>query len=107
MLQLARHGLGMERVMGIEPIGDSRPINMLVVSGEASAIQVRDFATRGALSGNLWQLTGMPSKVTAPRADREPFLLQAHGTVELGKIPIERAQWQVSDLSRALQHEAV
>ncbi len=52
--QLAEHRLGMERVMGIEPIRDSRQINMLVVSGEASAIHMREFAARGALSGNLW-----------------------------------------------------
>ena len=93
--------------MGIEPIGDSRQINMLVVSGEASAIQVREFAARGAARGNVGQLPGMPPKVTDPPTDREHFLLQAHGTVELGKFPIERAQWQVSDLSRALEHEAV
>ena len=68
---------------------------------------MRDFAARGAARGNVGQLPRMPSKVAGPRTDREQFLLQAHGTVELGKIPIERAQWQVSDLSRAFQHEAV
>jgi hypothetical protein len=47
--QLAEHRLGMERVMGIEPIDFSRRINTLDASGHVSAIQVRDFALRGAL----------------------------------------------------------
>ena len=93
--------------MGIEPISGLRQINTLGAIGQASAIQVRDFGVRGALSGNLWQLTGAALKVTGPPTDREHCLLQAHGTVELGKIPIERTQWQMPDLSRDLQHEAV
>ncbi len=56
--QLAWRCLRMERVMGIEPIGDSRQISWLAPFGEASAIQVRDIALCGVLSGHLWQLMG-------------------------------------------------
>jgi len=44
--------------MGIEPTGDSGQISSLALMREASAIQVREFAVRGAPSGNLRQLTG-------------------------------------------------
>jgi hypothetical protein len=47
--QLAGHCLGMERVMGIEPIGDSLQISKLTQFREPSAIQVRAVAVRGAL----------------------------------------------------------
>jgi hypothetical protein len=47
--------LGVERVMGIEPIWDFRQINMLAASAQASAIQVRDFTALGALPGNVRQ----------------------------------------------------
>ena len=47
--QLVRHCLGMERVMGIEPIGCHRMSNTLDDSGPTSAIQVRHFWVRGAL----------------------------------------------------------
>jgi hypothetical protein len=39
----------MERVMGIEPMDDSKKINILEQPREASAIQVRDLAVRGAV----------------------------------------------------------
>ena len=39
----------MERVMGIEPIGSYMQVNDLGESVMPSAIEVRDFAVRGAL----------------------------------------------------------
>ena len=56
--QLAWRRVGMERVMGIEPISESRQISILAPIRGASAIQVRDFGACGAPSGNPWQLTG-------------------------------------------------
>jgi len=99
--------LGMERVMGIEPIVRSRKINAFDVSGQASAIQVRDFEVRGAVSGNLWQLTATAPKDPRPTTDLEYSLLQAHGIIELRELSIERTEWQIPDLPRDLQHEAV
>ena len=52
--------MGMERVMGMEPISGLREVNTLGTIGQASAIQVRDFAVCGALRGNLWQSWGTP-----------------------------------------------
>ena len=43
--------------MGIEPMGDSGQISSLALFRQASAIQVRDFRVRGALRGNVRQLT--------------------------------------------------
>ncbi len=93
--------------MGIEPMGDSRQISVLAPIREASAIQVREFVVRGAPSGNLRQLTGTAQNDLSPPTDQEYSLLQTQGVIELREIPIERAKWQIPDLSRALQHEAV
>lgn len=41
--------LGMGRVMGIELMDDSEKLNILEQLREASAIQVRNFAVRGAV----------------------------------------------------------
>ena len=46
--QLAWRRVEMERVMGIEPMGDSGQISSLDLFREASAIQVRDFGVREA-----------------------------------------------------------
>ena len=87
--------------MGVEPMDDSKKINILEQLREASAIQVRDFAVRGALSGIMWQLTGTPPN------DRGYALLQTHGVIELRELPIESTEWHIPDLSRDLQYEAV
>ena len=55
--------LGMERGMEIEPMADCRQIVSLAVFGKASAIQGREFAPRGALSGEALQLTRTRHKI--------------------------------------------
>ena len=42
-----------------------------------------------------------------PPADGTYLLPQAHSVVEPREFPIERAEWQMSCLSRDFQHEAV
>ena len=93
--------------MGIEPMNDCRQVSSLTQFREASAIQVRDCAVRGALSGNLWQLTGTPPNDLGPPTDRGYSLLQTHGVIEFHELPIESTEWHIPDLSRDLQHEAV
>ena len=93
--------------MGVEPMDDSKKINILEQLREASAIQVRDFAVRGALSGIMWQLTGTPPNDLGPPTDRGYALLQTHGVIELRELTIESTEWHIPDLSRDLQHEAV
>lgn len=70
---------GVERVMGIEPIGTSRQISGLHPFGEPSAIGVRNFAARGAIRGNVWQLMD----ATPKDARHRPWhsLAQAHRTI--------------------------
>ncbi len=93
--------------MEIEPMDDSTKINILSQFRQAGAIQVRDLAVRGALSGNLWQWMGTAPKDPRPTTDQAYALLQTHGIIELRELSIERTEWQIPDLPRDLQHEAV
>ena len=93
--------------MRIELMDDSRQISSLAQYRETSAIQVRDFAVRGVLSGNLWQLMGTAPNGPGPPTDRGYALLQTHGVIELRELTIESTEWHIPDLSRDLQHEAV
>ena len=52
LLRLAQGDLEMERVMGVEPMGESRLVSMLAASGRPAAIRARDFAAHGSLRGN-------------------------------------------------------
>lgn len=73
----------------------------------ASANQAREFAVRGAPSGNQWQLTGAAQNDLSSPIDQEYPLLQTQGVIQLRELPIKRPQWQMPDLSCDLQHQAV
>jgi hypothetical protein len=79
--------------MGIEPMANSRQISILHLNREASAIQVRDIAVCGVLSGNLRQLMGTAPNNLGPPTDQAYSLLQTHGVIELRELPIESTEW--------------